>query len=73
MVQKHYYPYYNEEGEHVANKVRNLEKKAFFLKVKFNKLVCLDNKLLEKTVKYITIWGEGEIDAASAYQMLGSK
>ena len=27
---KHYYPYFDNEGQHVANKVRNTEKKAFF-------------------------------------------
>ena len=69
---KHYYPYYNEEGEHVANKVRNLEKKAFFSEGKIQQAGLFGQQAFRENGKYITIC-EGEIDAASAYQMLGSK
>lgn len=27
---KHFYPYYDKEGNHIANKVRNIENKTFF-------------------------------------------
>ena len=69
---KHYYPYFESEGQHVANKVRNTEKKAFFSEGKIQKAGLFGQQAFREKGKYITLC-EGEVDAMSAYQMLGSK
>ena len=72
----HCYPYFNEDGEHLGNKVRksNREgKKDFFFKGKdFDKCVLFGQSNFKRGGKYITIC-EGELDALSAYQMFGAK
>ena len=69
---KHYYPYFDNEGQHVANKVRNTEKKAFFSEGKIQQAGLFGQQAFREKGKYITLC-EGEVDAMSAYQMLGSK
>ncbi len=69
---KHFYPYYNKEGEHIANKVRNTENKTFFSEGNIKGAMLFGQKAFQEGGKYITIC-EGEIDAMSAYQLLGSK
>ena len=69
---KHFYPYYSKEGEHIANKVRNTENKTFFSEGNIKGAMLFGQKAFQEGGKYITIC-EGEIDAMSAYQLLGSK
>jgi len=69
---KQYYPYFNSDGEHIANKVRSLDKKAFFSEGKIQQSGLFGQQAFREKGKYITIC-EGEVDAMSAYQMLGSK
>ena len=69
---KHFYPYYNKEGEHIANKVRNTENKTFFSEGNIKGAMLFGQKAFQEGGKYITIC-EGEIDAMSAYQLMGSK
>jgi len=69
---KHFYPYYNKEGEHIANKVRNIANKTFFSEGDIKGAMLFGQKSFKEGGKYITIC-EGEIDAMSAYQLMGSK
>ena len=69
---KHYYPYYNKEGEHIANKVRNIANKTFFSEGNIKEAMLFGQKSFQEGGKYVTIC-EGEVDAMSAYQLMGSK
>jgi twinkle protein len=69
---KHYYPYYDETGVKVAEKIRSVENKTFSIAGNFNKATLFGQSLFQKEGKYITIV-EGELDALASYQMTGSK
>ena len=69
-VTKHMYPYYNGH-EISATKVRNVEKKDFFVNGSYNETGLFGQQLF-KGGKYVTIT-EGECDAMAAYELLGSK
>jgi len=71
-VQKHYYPYTDIEGNHIANKVRQVKDKKFFVEGNLPQATMFGQKLFSKGGKYITIC-EGEIDAMSAYELTGSQ
>ena len=69
---KHYYPYFDETGLKVAEKIRSVENKTFSIAGNFNKATLFGQSLFQKAGKYITIV-EGELDALASYQMTGSK
>ena len=69
---KHYYPYFDETGVKVAEKIRSVENKTFSIAGNFNKATLFGQSLFQKEGKYITIV-EGELDALASYQMTGSK
>lgn len=69
---KHYYPYFDETGAKVAEKIRSVENKTFSIAGNFNKATLFGQNLFQKQGKYITIV-EGELDALASYQMTGSK
>jgi twinkle protein len=70
---KHIYPYYNAEGNHIANKVRRVADKAFMAEGSLSNATLFGQQLFGRSEgKYITVC-EGEIDALSAYEMTGSK
>ena len=72
---KHYYPYHNEEGEWVANKIRLTDiegGKSFVTNGEWEEATLFGQNTCRKEGKYITLC-EGELDALSAYQMMGSK
>jgi twinkle protein len=69
---KHYYPYFDETGLKVAEKIRSVENKTFSIAGNFNKATLFGQSLFQKEGKYITIV-EGELDALASYQMTGSK
>ena len=68
----HYYPYHDTSGIHVANKVRGRGKS--FLWEGSSKAAALFGQQLfgANTAKAITVV-EGELDALSCYQLLGSR
>ena len=68
----HHYPYYDSTGNVVGTKVRNVINKNFFSQGDIKEGLLFGQNLFRNTGKYITIC-EGEVDAMSAYQMLGSK
>jgi len=69
---KHIYPYYDNTGSHIANKIRNIENKSFMTEGNFPKGSLFGQNKFNQRGKYITIC-EGELDAMSAYELLGSK
>ena len=69
-VVKHLYPYYNGH-ELSATKYRNVKDKDFFVSGTYNDTGLFGQQLF-KGGKYVTIV-EGECDAMSAYELLGSK
>lgn len=73
-VVKHYYPYYDKNNIHVSNKVRTVADKQFVAEPtgSLGRGLLFGQNLYREGGKYITIC-EGEIDALSAYQMMGSQ
>ena len=71
MITKHVYPYYSADKKHVANKIRTLPKE-FTAQGNFGLSQLFGQQLFSGGQKYITIC-EGECDAMSAYEMMGSK
>jgi twinkle protein len=70
---KHIYPYYDKDNNHVGNKIRNVPTKAFFIEGTINSDTKLfGENIFTKSGKYITIT-EGELDALSIYEMNGRK
>ena len=68
----HYYPYFDETGAKVAEKIRNVANKTFSISGNFNKATLFGQNLFQKEGKYITIV-EGELDALASFQMTGAK
>ena len=68
----HVYPYYQKDGTHVANKIRELPKKFYSEGGQGVETMLFGQNLFAQKGKFITIC-EGEIDCLSIYQMFGSK
>jgi twinkle protein len=69
---KHYYPYYNDNGELVAYKERDVATKEFRFVGKSKGATLFGQNLFHSGNKYVTIV-EGELDALAAYQLTGSQ
>ena len=69
---KHYYPYFDAEGNLTAVKTRMVAEKDFSIAGNFKDATLFGQKLFTKSGRYLTIC-EGELDALAAYQMQGSK
>lgn len=71
-ITKHYYPYKNQKGEHVANKVRILPK-TFTAEGKMGSNLALfgQDVFPKGSGRSITIY-EGELDAMAGYELTGS-
>ena len=72
IISHHYYEYYNAEGSHIATKIRQVEGKRIWSQGDMGDALLFGQNLFKSGGKYITIV-EGEIDAMSVYEMLGSK
>ena len=68
----HIYQYFDREGKHIANKVREVQGKKFWSEGNLASSGLFGENIFAARGKYVTIC-EGEIDAMSAYEMLGSK
>ena len=68
---KHIYPYANQAGQWAANKVRVLPKQ-FYSEGDNNDLQLFGQVKFTGGGKYVTVT-EGELDALSGYELLGSK
>tara|TARA_R110000787_G_scaffold275276_1_gene383776 strand:- start:2038 stop:3702 length:1665 start_codon:yes stop_codon:yes gene_type:complete len=68
----HIYKYMDSNGDHVASKIRRVKDKEFWIEGDISKAVLFGQDSFSKGGKYVTLC-EGELDAMSAYEMLGSK
>lgn len=68
----HYYPYTDNNGNEVAVKKRFVENKEFAITGSPRESVLFGQHLFRGQTRTLTIF-EGEIDAMSGYQMMGSK
>jgi len=68
----HVYPYFDENGAHVANKVRRKGEKAFFWEGDVGAGRLFGQQLFPANGKAITVV-EGECDALAGFQLTGSK
>ena len=71
LISKHIYPYYDEQGTIIGYKNRFVKDKQFSVNGSTSNSGLFGQQLFNGG-KYVTIT-EGEIDAMSVYQMLGSK
>tara|TARA_R110002020_G_scaffold185382_1_gene382958 strand:- start:53 stop:1684 length:1632 start_codon:yes stop_codon:yes gene_type:complete len=71
-ITHHIYQYYDVNGNHIGNKVRDTDNKKFWSEGAINKAGLFGQHIFNQPGKYITVF-EGEIDAMSGYQMMGSK
>jgi twinkle protein len=72
VLTKHHYPYYDSNGKKVASKTRVVQSKDFYVKGDLKAAGLFGQSLFGGGGKYVTVV-EGEIDAMSTFQMLGSK
>ena len=72
IITHHIYKYYDGEGSHIANKIKEVQNKKFWSEGNLSKAVLFGQNIFNSGGKYITVC-EGEIDAMSAYELLGSK
>ena len=70
-IDRHIYPYYDSTGSLLATKTRYVKNKQFSIKGSTSDSGLFGQQLYNGG-KYVTIT-EGEIDALSVYQLLGSK
>lgn len=68
----HVYPYFDNDGAHVANKVRRKGEKAFFWEGDVGAGTLFGQQLFPAGGKALTIV-EGECDALAGFQLTGSK
>lgn len=72
-IYQHTYPYYNQSGGHVGNKIRKVADKSFVVEGDINKASLFGMKEFPpNSARQITIV-EGECDAMAAFEMFGSK
>lgn len=68
----HAYPYFNEDGEHIANKIRRKGEKAFYWEGDSSRAALFGQSLFPAGGKYLTVV-EGELDALSGFQLTGCR
>lgn len=70
---QHIYPYFDNKGNHVSNKIRTVETKDFFCEGDVKASTLFGQQAFPaNSAKAITIT-EGELDAMSAYDMFGNR
>lgn len=69
---KHIYPYFDQDKNHIGNKIREVSTKKFMVEGDTKNATLFGQHLFTPKGKYITVT-EGEIDALSIFQMHGSK
>jgi len=72
IVTHHLYAYFNERGEQIGHKVRQTKDKRMWIEGNISDAVLFGQNIFSPKGKYITIC-EGEVDAMSAYELMGSK
>ena len=72
MTTHHIYQYFDKNATHIANKIREVKDKKFWSEGNLTGSCLFGQNIFGKAGKFITVC-EGEIDAMSAYELLGSK
>jgi len=72
MNTHHIYKYFDEGGNNIGNKVRNVSTKDMWVEGGMTDALLFGQNIFAPNGKYITIT-EGEVDAMSSYELLGSK
>ena len=72
MNTHHIYKYFDEGGNNIGNKVRNVSTKDMWVEGGMSDALLFGQNIFAPNGKYITIT-EGEVDAMSAFELLGSK
>ena len=72
-IQKHHYPYFDKDGNHVATKVRRVATKMFNFEGKTSSALLFGQQLFSSTNNKVLTICEGEIDAMSVYEMFAPK
>ena len=71
-ITKHIYPYFDSNQKFIANKVREVNRKGFYVEGNLPDASLFGSQKFKSGGKFVTVC-EGELDAMSAYEMLGSK
>tara|TARA_R110000822_G_scaffold25533_4_gene77277 strand:+ start:2138 stop:3754 length:1617 start_codon:yes stop_codon:yes gene_type:complete len=71
-ITHHIYQYFNTKGEFTGNKVKQVEGKKYWSEGDIQSACLFGQNVFTPRGKYVTIC-EGELDAMSAYELLGSK
>ena len=69
-ITHHIYKYFDADGNHIANKVREVQGKKFWSEGNVSTSLLFGENMFSSGGKYITVC-EGEIDAMSIWQMNG--
>ena len=72
IVTHHLYAYFSETGNQIATKVRQTKDKKMWSEGDIGEATLFGQQIFSPKGKYVTVC-EGEVDAMSAYQMMGSK
>ena len=72
MITDHMYKYYDKDSNHIGTKFRRTSDKQFWSEGNLSEAGLFGQNIFGQAGKFITIC-EGELDAMSAYQLLGSK
>ena len=72
MIDKHMYKYHDKDGNHLASKFRRTSDKQFWSAGDLGKCGLFGQNIFGQTGKFVTVC-EGEIDAMSAFELMGSK
>lgn len=72
MVTEHMYKYYDKDSNHIGTKFRRTSDKQFWSEGNLSDAGLFGQNIFGQAGKFITVC-EGELDAMSAYQLLGSK
>jgi len=72
VITDHMYKYFDKDGSYIATKYRKTSNKQFWSEGNLSNAGLFGQNVFNQGGKYITVC-EGEIDAMSAYELLGSK
>jgi twinkle protein len=72
IITHHLYAYFNDNGDQIGHKVRQCKDKKMWVEGDISSGVLFGQDRFSPKGKYITIC-EGEVDAMSAYELMGSK
>jgi twinkle protein len=72
VIDKHMYKYFDDNSNHVASKFRRTSDKAFWSEGDLSLCGLFGQNVFNQGGKFITVC-EGELDAMSAYELMGSR